>query len=274
MAVVYLWREYGEDQSTDRRERRRVTAAARSYPRDVQAARRERRVAFGVVQACAEFHARYKLLCLPGGWDDGFYGRILEGEPDAVERALCFLEVRPYFFRSGYMWKDILQKCKRAPMGVEHAARFAALLERIREWKAVRQGQSERGRSVRTNLMTLLSRCGDIFRVYLPDGKLDGLVTVGDLYALLCAELKIEAKDKPDERSGRVWPYQPAWDHTSRQWSAEDVWTTLVATIREVHRLDVSSHLDRETIFSPAAEESVPPDEWLRGSKTSSTRIN
>jgi len=34
--------------------------------------------------------------------------RILYGDPEAMEAAICFLEVRPYFFRSGYMYKDIL----------------------------------------------------------------------------------------------------------------------------------------------------------------------
>jgi hypothetical protein len=28
-------------------------------------------------EACQEFHTRYEELCLPGGWDSGFYGRIL-----------------------------------------------------------------------------------------------------------------------------------------------------------------------------------------------------
>ena len=27
---------------------------------------------------------------------------------NTVEAAICFLECRPYFFRSGYMFKDIL----------------------------------------------------------------------------------------------------------------------------------------------------------------------
>ena len=28
-------------------------------------------------RACAEFHARYEELCIPGGWDTGFLERIL-----------------------------------------------------------------------------------------------------------------------------------------------------------------------------------------------------
>jgi hypothetical protein len=90
-------------------------------------------------RACQEFHARYDELCIPGGWDDGFLNRILAGDPSTIEIALCFLEVRPYFFRSGYHWKTILQKCKRAPMSGEQAERFARLLDRYAQWKRRRQ---------------------------------------------------------------------------------------------------------------------------------------
>jgi hypothetical protein len=223
-------------------------------------------------QACAEFHARYASLCLPGGWDGGFYARVAAGEPAAVETALCFLEVRPFFFRSGYMWKDILRKCRRAAaedrMRADHAARFALLQERVAAWKALRQARKERGEVVHRQLWTLLSRCWDIFRTDFADGKLDGLATAGDLYVLICTQLRIEPKQMPDEREGCVWPYRPAWDTNRREWNAEDVWTTLVATIREVHRLGALTRIDRQTIFSPAAEEHVPADEWLRGSRT------
>src|SRR6476659_6031034 len=49
-------------------------------------------------QACAEFHAHYTELCLPGGLNPDFYDRLRAGDPDMIEVALCFLEVRPYFF--------------------------------------------------------------------------------------------------------------------------------------------------------------------------------
>lgn len=61
-------------------------------------------------QACAEFHARYAGLAFPGGYQGDILQRILRGDPEAMEAAICFLEVRLYFFRSGYMFKDILRK--------------------------------------------------------------------------------------------------------------------------------------------------------------------
>ena len=96
-------------------------------------------------RSCQEMHANYDKLCIPGGWDDGFLDRILAGDPSTIEIALCFLEVRPYFFRSGYHWKTILQKCKRASMSGEQAERFAQLLDKYTQWKMHRNRSSTRG---------------------------------------------------------------------------------------------------------------------------------
>ncbi len=155
-------------------------------------------------QACEEFHTRYGELCIPGGLDPGFYGRILAGDPATIEVALCFLEVRPYFFRSGYHWKTILQKCKRAPMSGEQSERFARLLERYTEWKRLRSQSSKRGADVRRDLLPLLLRFYNLFPVKLSDGKFDGLVTVGDLYAVLCTALKLEPHSQPEKQKGVV----------------------------------------------------------------------
>jgi len=87
-------------------------------------------------QACAEFHARYDGLAFPGGYQGGAaLTRISYGDPEAMEAALCFLEVRPYFFRSGYMFKDILRKCRRAPLSTDQVARLKVIEKRLGEWK-------------------------------------------------------------------------------------------------------------------------------------------
>jgi hypothetical protein len=86
--------------------------------------------------ACAEFHARYDKLAFPTGYKGGGALRRIEyGDPEAVEVAICFLEVRPYFFRSGYMFKDILRTCRRAPLSPDQAARLRLIEERLAEWK-------------------------------------------------------------------------------------------------------------------------------------------
>lgn len=85
-------------------------------------------------KACAEFHTRYDELAFPGGYT-GALERILAGDSETIEAALCFLECRPYFFRSGYMFKDILKKCKRAPLSEAQATRLNLILNRVEEWR-------------------------------------------------------------------------------------------------------------------------------------------
>ncbi|MBI3899428.1 MAG: hypothetical protein HY308_14215 [Gammaproteobacteria bacterium] len=89
-------------------------------------------------QACKEFHERYPTLAFPGGLN-GAYERILTGESGAVEAALFFLECRPYFFRSGYIFKDILRKLKKAPLHGEQRSRFEVVLEKYNEYRKQRQ---------------------------------------------------------------------------------------------------------------------------------------
>lgn len=88
--------------------------------------------------ACTEFHGSYGELAFPGGYD-GAIERILLGEAAALEAALCFLECRPYFFRSGYMYKEILLKTKRAPLNEEQAERLKVVLQRQADWRARKQ---------------------------------------------------------------------------------------------------------------------------------------
>jgi len=77
--------------------------------------------------ACETFHSRYDALAFPGGYA-GALERIVAGEPEAIEAALCFLEARPCFFRSGYMFKDILRKTKRPALSGQQAARLAQVV--------------------------------------------------------------------------------------------------------------------------------------------------
>lgn len=84
--------------------------------------------------AAEEFSARYDQLAFPGGYE-GALSRIEEGEPLAVESAICFLEIRPFFFRSGFMFKDILRKCRKAPLTQEQAARLAEIEKAVVIWR-------------------------------------------------------------------------------------------------------------------------------------------
>jgi hypothetical protein len=86
--------------------------------------------------ACKEFRERYDGLAFPGGYANGLVG-LKEGDAQATEAALAFLEVRPYFFRSHYMMKKLTRLLKHAPLSGIQGER----LERIRSAKSKKPDQ-------------------------------------------------------------------------------------------------------------------------------------
>ena len=86
-------------------------------------------------RACEEFHSRYNGLCFPGGYQ-GAGDRILAADADTLEAALCFFELRPYFFRSGYMYGALMRKIKRATLTPRQAERLRVVHERDAGWRA------------------------------------------------------------------------------------------------------------------------------------------
>lgn len=89
--------------------------------------------------ACAEFHQHYERLAFPGGYANALK-RLAEHDPDTLDVALTFLEVRPYFFRSGYMWKTLLKRVQRVPMGTKQHARLQKILDAYAGYRATRDG--------------------------------------------------------------------------------------------------------------------------------------
>ena len=63
---------------------------------------------------------------------------MLEGDQHTIEAAHCFLELRPYFFRSGYMRKELLRKINRGPLSLKQLARLQVAQERQAERNAKR----------------------------------------------------------------------------------------------------------------------------------------
>ena len=92
--------------------------------------------------ACKEFHARYDKLAFPGGYSIA-KARIASGDADAIETALCFVELRPYFFRSGYMFKAFLPMLKRATLTPTQRERFATVMLAYGSWRAQKQAKHE-----------------------------------------------------------------------------------------------------------------------------------
>ena len=86
-------------------------------------------------RACEVFHRLYDELAFPGGYD-GALDRLVVGDQETMEAAICFLEMRPYFFRSGYMFDALLRRAKHAPLSPEQTARLQVVKDGVQEWRA------------------------------------------------------------------------------------------------------------------------------------------
>jgi hypothetical protein len=89
-------------------------------------------------EACAEFHRRYNMLAFPGGYVEALV-KFAAGDPSPIEATLSFLEQRPYFFRSGYMFKTLMRRVKRAELKQGQRKRLDAVLVRQAAWRARKQ---------------------------------------------------------------------------------------------------------------------------------------
>ncbi|WP_347900831.1 hypothetical protein [Pseudomonas purpurea] len=85
--------------------------------------------------ACQEFHARYEALSFPCDFREALQ-KIDSGDQLSVESALCFVELRPYFYRSGYMYKDLIRKLKNATLDGSHRERRDAIISAYHQWRA------------------------------------------------------------------------------------------------------------------------------------------
>jgi hypothetical protein len=74
-------------------------------------------------KACKDFHSSYDILAFPGSYK-GISERLISGDQSTIETAICFLECRPYFFRSGYIYKEILKKLKKAQLSTAQSTKL------------------------------------------------------------------------------------------------------------------------------------------------------
>jgi hypothetical protein len=84
--------------------------------------------------AAAIFNNRYNDLAFPGGYD-GALDRLLAGDVLAMETSICFLELRPFFFRSGYIFKDLLRKARKAPLTEDQRKRLEVVERAVLQWR-------------------------------------------------------------------------------------------------------------------------------------------
>ncbi|MFC4994658.1 hypothetical protein [Rubritalea tangerina] len=80
-------------------------------------------------EACSDFHSKYDSLAFPGGYELGLR-KIIEGDSAALESALLFLEVQPYFFRSQYIRTKLIRLLKRADLSKSQKTRFKNCISR------------------------------------------------------------------------------------------------------------------------------------------------
>lgn len=73
--------------------------------------------------ACKEYHERFNELCYWNGIYD-YRAEIRAGSLDAIEYAICFIEIRPYFPNSGYIFKDLMRVLKSIDLNTDLKQRF------------------------------------------------------------------------------------------------------------------------------------------------------
>src|SRR5580698_8894206 len=75
----------------------------------------------------------------------------------------------------------------------------------------------------------IVMRCEEVFAVDLPDHKLSHVCAVGDLYVLICDELKLTPCESPTQDTGFNRLPRGTLNLVTIHWNPEDVWATLVA---------------------------------------------
>jgi hypothetical protein len=84
------------------------------------------------VAAITQYWGRYDQLAFPGGLSKGMM-LLAEGDPNAIETAVAFLESDPHFHRSGYIKADILRYLKRADLDERQKERLRrVVLDRVK----------------------------------------------------------------------------------------------------------------------------------------------
>ena len=89
-------------------------------------------------QACSEFHEHYQELAFPGGVFDA-RDRMRAGDEQSIEYAIAFLEVRPYFFRSGYMYQEYMRVLRNCPLSDSQRRRYDEIRARYQIYRETRR---------------------------------------------------------------------------------------------------------------------------------------
>ena len=83
------------------------------------------------VAACERFHSSFDRLAFPGGLEREL-DLLKRGDVQAVEMAVRFLEVDPWFFRSGYIKEEILLALRKVTLTDDQRERLReVIMDRI-----------------------------------------------------------------------------------------------------------------------------------------------
>lgn len=88
-----------------------------------------------------EFRTQYDALAFIGGVSTA-RDRIRAGDAQAIEYTLCFIEVRPYFFRSGYMFKDFLRVLRNVELSPTQQTRYDRVCDAYQQYRQRKQGRA------------------------------------------------------------------------------------------------------------------------------------
>ena len=89
-------------------------------------------------KASREFHDRWDELAFPGGLRSGLK-RIEAGDIKAIETAIRYLEIRPFYFRAQYTRDVFVRLIKRQALSARLQQRFDATRDRLRAWREARR---------------------------------------------------------------------------------------------------------------------------------------
>lgn len=77
--------------------------------------------------ATNDFHRQYYTLAFPGGlWE--MMEKLKDGDTDAIEVSIQYLEAKPRCFRSGYIAEEILHKLKHVTLTDDQVSRLVKLI--------------------------------------------------------------------------------------------------------------------------------------------------
>ncbi|MCM8541421.1 MAG: hypothetical protein NE328_14230 [Lentisphaeraceae bacterium] len=89
------------------------------------------------VNACEDFRKSYPKLCYWNGIED-YRNELRSGNIEAIEYYISFIEIRPYFFWSGHIYKDLMRVFKNLELTKEHKARFEVVKKNYEIYKEER----------------------------------------------------------------------------------------------------------------------------------------